>query len=114
MDGGSSELSLGSTEGYNGDYSRKLIHQSSRENTGRGRNQIKGRKHYGKNLEPVENINKHMNDIKEASSGTDDGKNQSSIQSNFDTDFTNAKSARSSYKGSRKKSKKLNFEKGIL
>lgn len=75
---------------------------------------MKGIKHYGKSLEPVEKINKHLNDIKEASSGTDDGKNLSSIQSNFDTDFTNAKSARSSYKSSRKKSKKPLFEKGIL
>lgn len=112
MDEGSSELSLGSTEGDNGDYSRKLIQRSGRENTGRGRNQEKGTKHYRKNLEPEENINKHLNGIKEASSGTDDGKNQSSFKSCFDTDFANAKSARSSYKGLRKKSKKILFEKG--
>ncbi|XP_027192378.1 protein ALWAYS EARLY 3 isoform X2 [Cicer arietinum] len=111
MDEGSSELSLGSTEGDNGDYSRKLIQRSGRENTGRGRNQEKGTKHYRKNLEPEENINKHLNGIKEASSGTDDGKNQSSFKSCFDTDFANAKSARSSYKGLRKKSKKILFEK---
>ncbi|CAJ2634347.1 unnamed protein product [Trifolium pratense] len=104
MDEGSSELSLGSTEGDNEDYSRKLIHRSSRENTGRGKNQEKGIKRYRKNLEPEENINKHLNDIKEASSETDD-------KSNFDTDFANAKSVRSSYKGPRKKSKTLHFEK---
>ncbi|KAJ1395191.1 SANT/Myb domain [Sesbania bispinosa] len=72
MDGDSSELSLGSTEGNNGEYSKKTIHQRSRENTGRGRNREKGVKHYGKNLEPEENSNKHLSDIKEASSGTDD------------------------------------------
>lgn len=59
-------------------------------------------------------MNKHLNDLKEASSGTDGGKHQSSFKSNFDIDFPNAKSARSSYKGPRKKSKKLLFEKGIL
>ncbi|KAJ1427279.1 SANT/Myb domain [Sesbania bispinosa] len=111
MDGGSSELSLGSTEGNNGDYSKKTIHQRSRENAGRGRNQEKGVKHYGKNLEPEENSNKHLSDIKEASSGTDDGKNMSFIKSNFNTDFAAAKNAGSSYKGSRKKNKKLLFEK---
>lgn len=69
-------------------------------------------KHYEK-LEPGENLNKHLDDIKEASSGTDDGKNLSFSKSNIDTDFADAKYARSSYKGSRKKSKKLLFEKGI-
>ncbi|CAI8610606.1 unnamed protein product [Vicia faba] len=111
MDESSSELSLGSTEGDNGGYSRKLIFRSSRENTGRERNQEKGIKHYRKNLKPEENMNKHLNDLKEASSGTDGGKNQSSFKSNFDIDFPNAKSARSSYKGPRKRSKKLLFEK---
>ncbi|CAL5198850.1 unnamed protein product [Lathyrus oleraceus] len=111
MDGSSSELSLGSTEGDNGEYSRKLIYRRSRENTGRERNQEKGIKHYRKNLKPEENMNKHLNDLKEASSGTDGGKHQSSFKSNFDIDFPNAKSARSSYKGPRKKSKKLLFEK---
>jgi len=114
MDEGSSELSLGSTEGDNGDYSGKLIHRNSRENTGRVRNREKGIKNYRKSLEPQKNTNKHLNDIKEASSGTDDGKNQSSFKSNFDTDFANAKSVRSSYKGPRKKSKRLHFEEGIL
>ncbi|MCH81057.1 protein always early 3-like, partial [Trifolium medium] len=108
MDEGSSELSLGSIEGDNGDYSRKLIHRSSRENTGRGKNQEKGIKRYKKNLEPEENINKHLNDIKEASSETDDGKNQSSFKSNFDTDF--AKSVKSSYKGPRKKNEGSAFD----
>ncbi|XP_058758503.1 protein ALWAYS EARLY 3 [Vicia villosa] len=111
MDESSSELSLGSTEGDNVEYSRKLIFRSSRENTGRERNQEKGIKHYRKNLKPEENMTKHLNDLKEASSGTDGGKNQSSFKSNFDIDFPNAKSARSSYKGPRKKSKKLLFEK---
>lgn len=110
MDEGSSELSLGSTEGDNADYSGKLIHRNSRDNIGRVRNQEKGIKHYRKSLEPQKNTNKHLNDLKEASSGTDDGKNQSSFKSNFDTDFANAKSVRSSYKGPRKKSKKLHFE----
>jgi len=114
LDDGSSELSLGSTEGNNEDYSRKTIHRSGREITGRGRNEEKKIKQYGKNLEPEGNegnLNKHLNDIKEASSGTDDGKNF--IKSNFNTDFVDAKNARSSYKGSRTKSKKPLLEKGI-
>ncbi|XP_027918483.1 protein ALWAYS EARLY 3 [Vigna unguiculata] len=112
LDDGSSELSLGSTEGNNEDYSRKTIHRSGREITGRGRNEEKKIKQYGKNLEPEGNegnLNKHLNDIKEASSGTDDGKNF--IKSNFNTDFVDAKNARSSYKGSRTKSKKPLLEK---
>lgn len=113
MDERSSELSLGSTEGDNGDYSRKTIHRSSRENTRRGRTQEKGIRRYEMNLEPVKNVNKHLSDIKEASSGTDDGKNLNFIKSKFDTDFADAKNARSCYKGSRKKSKKLLSEKGI-
>ncbi|XP_057419414.1 protein ALWAYS EARLY 3 isoform X2 [Lotus japonicus] len=111
MDERSSELSLGSTEGDNGDYSRKTIHRSSRENTRRGRTQEKGIRRYEMNLEPVKNVNKHLSDIKEASSGTDDGKNLNFIKSKFDTDFADAKNARSCYKGSRKKSKKLLSEK---
>nr|KYP58067.1 Lin-9 isogeny [Cajanus cajan] len=87
LDDGSSELSLGSTEGNNEDYSRKTIHRSE------------------------ENLNKHLNDIKEASSGTDDGKTLSFIKSNFDPDFADAKNTRSSYKGSRMKSKRLLLEK---
>jgi len=110
LDDGSSELSLGSTEGNNEDYSRKTIHRSGREIIGRGRNKEKKIKQYGKNLEPEGNLNKHLNDIKEASSGTDDGKNF--IKSNFN-DFDDAKNARSSYRGSRTKSKKLLLEKGI-
>ena len=113
MDDGSTELSLGSTEGNNEDYSRKTIHRSGRENTGRERNQEKKIKKYGKNFETGENLNKHLNDIKEASSGTDDGKNLSFIKSNFVTDFADAKNSRSSYKGSRMKSTKLLLEKGI-
>ncbi|KAL3012016.1 hypothetical protein AAZX31_07G231600 [Glycine max] len=111
LDDGSSELSLGSTEGNNEDYSRKTIHWSGRENTGRGRNQEKKIKKDRKNLETGENLNKHLNDIKEASSGTDDGKNLSFIKSNFVTDFADAKNSRSSYKGSRMKSTKLLLEK---
>ncbi|KAG4378352.1 hypothetical protein GLYMA_17G024600v4 [Glycine max] len=111
LDDGSSELSLGSTEGNNEDYSRKTIHRSGRENTGRERNQEKKIKKYGKNFETGENLNKHLNDVKEASSGTDDGKNLSFIKSDFVTDFADAKNARSSYKGSRTKSKKLRLEK---
>ena len=113
LDGGSSELSLGSTEGDNGDYSRKTVHWTSRENTRRGRNREKRIKHSGKNLEPEENLNKHLDDIKEASSGTDDGKNLSFIKSNFNTDFADAKNTRPSYKGSKKKSKKRLVEKGM-
>lgn len=109
LDDGSSELSLGSTEDNNEDYSRKTIHRSGRENTGRGRN-LEKKKQYGKNLEPDENLNKHLNDIKEASSGTDDGKNLGFIKSNFDRDFADTKNSRSSYKGSRMRSKKLKLE----
>ncbi|MED6182264.1 hypothetical protein PIB30_027105 [Stylosanthes scabra] len=112
LDEGSSELSLGSTEGDNGDYSRKTVHWTRRENTGKGKNQEKRVKHTGKNLEPEENLNMHLDDIKEASSGTDDGKNLNSIKSNFSTGFANAKNPRpSSYKGSKKRSKQLQVEK---
>ncbi|XP_025630070.1 protein ALWAYS EARLY 3 isoform X2 [Arachis hypogaea] len=112
LDGGSSELSLGSTEGDNGDYSRKTVNWISRENTGKGRNREKRVKHTGNNLEPEENLNMHLDEIKEASSGTDDGKNLNFIKSNFSTDFANAKNpSPSSYKGSKKRSKKLQVEK---
>ncbi|XP_057752358.1 protein ALWAYS EARLY 3 isoform X1 [Arachis stenosperma] len=112
LDGGSSELSLGSTEGDNGDYNRKTVNWTSRENTGKGRNREKRVKHTGNNLEPEESLNMHLDEIKEASSGTDDGKNLNFIKSNFSTDFANAKNpSPSSYKGSKKRSKKLQVEK---
>ncbi|XP_061349128.1 protein ALWAYS EARLY 3 [Gastrolobium bilobum] len=111
LDEGSSELSLGRTEGGNVNCSGKTNHWSSRKSTGKVRNQEKRIKHYRKNLEPEENLNQHLNDKKEASSGTDDGKSLSFIKSNFDTDFAYAKNLKSFYKGSRKKSKKLLFEK---
>ncbi|KAI4345449.1 hypothetical protein L6164_012572 [Bauhinia variegata] len=108
---GSSELSLGSTEDDNGDYSKKIIHWSSREGAGRVKNQEKGFKYQPKKLELEENVNKHLDDIKEASSGTDDGKRLGFVKSNIETDIADEKITRPDYKGPRKRSKKVTLEK---
>ncbi|KAF7813668.1 Protein ALWAYS EARLY 3 [Senna tora] len=107
---GSSELSLGSSEGDDGEYSRKFSQLSGRESSRRGKNQEKEKRCHRKKLEHEENANKHLDDVKEASSGTDKGKRLGSVKSKIDTAFASAENARSSFKGFRKTSKKVLFE----
>ncbi|KAI9128525.1 hypothetical protein K1719_000008 [Acacia pycnantha] len=108
---GSSEMSLGSNGCGSGDYSQKLGQWSSRESARRGKNEEKGTKHYRKKLELKENVNKHLDGVKEASSGTDEGDGLDLIKYKIDTNFAGTKSARSSFKSLRKKRKKVLLEK---
>lgn len=107
---GSSEMSLGST-GCGGDHSQKLGPWSSRESARRGRNEEQGTKHSRKKLKIKENVNKHLDGVKEASSGTDEDKGPGFIKDKIDTNFAGTKSARSSFKSLRKKNKELLLDK---
>lgn len=108
---GTSELSLGSTGCGNGDYSRKLNQRSNRVNARRGKHEEKGTKYCRKKFELKGNVNKHLDDVKEASSGTDEDKGLDLIKYKIDTNFAGTKSARSSFKSLRKESRKVLLEK---
>ncbi|KAJ7955062.1 Protein ALWAYS EARLY 3 [Quillaja saponaria] len=109
IDEGSSELSLGSTEDDNGCYRRKKCHLKGREVTGKQDRLRKGNKYYRKKLE--ESINNHLDDIKEASSGTEEGQKLHIVKANVDAEVADAKLAISSFSSSRKRSKKVLFQK---
>ncbi|XP_038890830.1 protein ALWAYS EARLY 3 isoform X3 [Benincasa hispida] len=100
MDEGGCELSLGSTGADNADYD---LGKNTREI------QRKGKRYYGKKPEVEESMYNHLDDIKEACSGTEEGQKSSSLRGKLETEDLDVKSARSSFKGQRKRSKKALF-----
>ncbi|ONI28356.1 hypothetical protein PRUPE_1G139300 [Prunus persica] len=104
MDEGGCELSLGSTEADNDYYDRNEKYAMGREGTGTLEVQQRRKRYFVKKKEVDESKNKHVEDIKEACSGTEEGQKLGAIKGKLDTKV--AKSARSFYKDTRKKSKK--------
>ena len=100
MDEGGCELSLGSTGADNADYD---LGKNSREI------QRKGKRYHGKKPEVEESMYNHLDDIKEACSGTEEGQKSGSLRGKLETADLDVKSARSSFKGPRKRSKKALF-----
>lgn len=104
MDEGGCELSLGSTEADNDYYDRNEKYAMGREGTGTLEVQQRRKRYFVKKKEVDESKNKHVEDIKEACSGTEEGQKLVAIKGKLDTKVV--KSARSFYKDTRKKSKK--------
>ncbi|XP_031739375.1 protein ALWAYS EARLY 3 isoform X1 [Cucumis sativus] len=100
MDEGGCELSLGSTGADNADYD---LGKSTREV------QRKGKRYYGKKPEVEESMYNHLDDIKEACSGTEEGQKSGSLRGKLENEDLDVKSVRSSFKGPRKRSKKALF-----
>ncbi|XP_022979673.1 protein ALWAYS EARLY 3-like isoform X1 [Cucurbita maxima] len=100
MDEGGCELSLGSTGADNADYD---LGKNSREI------QRKGKRYHGKKPEVEESMYNHLDDIKEACSGTEEGQKSGSLRGKLETADLDVKSVRSSFKGPRKRSKKALF-----
>lgn len=105
MDEGGCELSLGSTEADNGDYARDKRSSRGREGAGTVEGQRKGKRYNGKKPEVEESINNDLDDVKEACSGTEEGQKPVAVKGKLQSEVA----ARSSFKGQRKRSKKILF-----
>ncbi|XP_059445242.1 protein ALWAYS EARLY 3 isoform X2 [Corylus avellana] len=99
------ELSLGSTEADNGDYARDKRNSRGREGAGTVEGQQKGKRYNAKKPEVEESINDDLDDIKEACSGTEEGQKPVAVKGKLESEVV----ARSSFKGLRKRSKKVLF-----
>lgn len=93
------ELSLGSTEADIGDYAREK--------------RRKGKRYHGKKTEVEESMDNHLDDIKEACSGTEEGQ-KLGIKGKFEMEVASTKLGRASNKGPRKRSKKVLFGEGMV
>ncbi|XP_044487094.1 protein ALWAYS EARLY 3-like isoform X2 [Mangifera indica] len=109
MDEDGCELSLGSTEADNGYYARDRSHLMDTENTGTFEGQQKGKRSHGKRPKLEESVNNQLDDIKEACSGTEEGQTMGAVKGKFGMEV-DEKISRSTYKGSRKRSKKVLFK----
>ncbi|CAN0855870.1 Protein ALWAYS EARLY 3 [Linum grandiflorum] len=99
MDDSGCEPSLGSTEAETGDYTRD-------------KRFLKGKRYQRWRSEPEESMDNHLDEIKEACSGTEEGQKPAG-KGRFDAEVTNAKLQRSSYdKVPKKRSKKVLFGEG--
>lgn len=105
VDEGGCELSLGSTEADNGDYARDKRNSRGREGAGTVEVQQKGKRYNGKKQEVEESINNDLDDIKEACSGTEEGQKPVAVKGKLESEVV----ARSSFKGLRKRRKKVLF-----
>lgn len=109
MDEAGFEGSLGSMEADNGDYARDKNYLTNAEGVGTVEVQQKGKKFYGKKAEVEDSGNNHLDDIKEACSGTEEGQKLSAVRGRLETEVVDAKIVRSSSQGTRKRSKKVLF-----
>lgn len=110
VDEGECELSLGSTEADNGDYAIDKSYLRGREGHGAVDRQQKGKRYNARKPEVEESINNDLDDIKEACSGTEEGQKPGAAKGKLESEFV----ARSSFKGLRKRSKKVLFGAGTL
>ncbi|XP_012069373.1 protein ALWAYS EARLY 3 isoform X2 [Jatropha curcas] len=98
MDEDGCELSLGSTEADIGHYTRdKCL--------------LKGKRYQGKKPASEENADNHLDDVKEACSGTEEGQKLGAVKGKLEMEVVGAKFSRSN-KGPRKRSKKVLFGEG--
>ncbi|KAL4311611.1 hypothetical protein GQ457_01G030910 [Hibiscus cannabinus] len=104
------ELSLGSTEEDNADYARDKNHSRIVEGTGTVEVEQKGKRYRRRKPEVEESVNNHLEDTKEACSGTEEGQQLCDFKGKFDAEVADAKTSRALIKGPRKRSKKVLFE----
>lgn len=109
MDDDACELSLGSTEADNADYAREKNYLRNIEGTGTVEVQQKGKRYYRRKPEVEESVNNHLEDTKEACSGTEEGQKLCDSRGKFEAEIADAKTSRASIKGPRKRSKKVLF-----
>lgn len=69
----------------------------------------KGKGSYGKKLQVDKSGNNHLDDIREACSGTEEGQKMGPERRKYDAEVNDAKASRSSSQGPRKRSKKVLF-----
>lgn len=110
MDEDGFELSLGSTEADNEYYARERSHLIDTESAGTFEGQ-RGKRSHSKRPKLEESVNNQLDDIKEACSGTEEGQTLGAVKGKFGTEV-DEKISRSTYKGSRKRSKKVLFKRG--
>ncbi|XWS14047.1 hypothetical protein CRYUN_Cryun36dG0090200 [Craigia yunnanensis] len=103
------ELSLGSTEADNADYARDKNYSRNIEGTGTVEVQQKGKRYYKRKPEVEESVNNHLEDTKEACSGTEEGQKLCDFKGKFEAEVADTKTSRASIKGARKRSKKVLF-----
>ncbi|KAK3038983.1 hypothetical protein RJ639_027468 [Escallonia herrerae] len=97
----------GSMEADNGIFARDK--SSLMERRSFGTLVQKGRRLPGKQFEVDDNGNNHIDDIREACSGTEGGQKVGQVKGKFDIETTDAKISRSSSQASRKRTKKVLF-----
>uniref|UniRef100_A0A5B6Z075 SANT domain-containing protein n=1 Tax=Davidia involucrata TaxID=16924 RepID=A0A5B6Z075_DAVIN len=108
MDEDTFEGSLGSMEADNGDFPRDRSYLMETEDVGTVKAQ-KGSRLYGKKLEVDDSGNNHLDDIKEACSGTEEEQKLVAVRGKLGIEVTDGKFARSSSQVPRKRSKKVLF-----
>lgn len=106
------ELSLGSTDGDNEYYSRDKSYLMDTETAGTVEAQQRGKRCRSKKPKLEESVNNHLDDIKEACSGTEEGQNMIVVKGKFGMEIADEKIPRFYSKGSRKRSKKVLFKRG--
>lgn len=113
MDEGGCELSSESTEADNGYYTHDRSHLMDTEGSDRVELQQKGKRCISKKPKLSESVNDHLDDAKEACSGTEEGDHVGSAKGKIAMEAGDEKSSRSNVKGLRKRSKKALFKRGI-
>ncbi|KAH9683372.1 protein ALWAYS EARLY 3 [Citrus sinensis] len=114
MDEDGRELSLGSTDADNGYYSRDKIYLMDAETADTVEIQQKGKRYHSKKLKQEESVSNHLDDIKEACSGTEEGQDMVVMKGKFAMEIADEKNSRSYSKGSKKRSKKVLFKRGSV
>ncbi|KAK6254539.1 hypothetical protein SCA6_015844 [Theobroma cacao] len=109
MDEDACELSLGSTEADNADYARGKNYSMNIEGTGTIEVQQKGKRYYRRKPGVEESVNNHLEDTKEACSGTEEDQKLCDFKGKFEAEVADTKPSRGSIKGLRKRSKKVLF-----
>ncbi|KAE8677621.1 Always early, putative isoform 3 [Hibiscus syriacus] len=104
------ELSLGSTEADYADYARDKNYSRIIEGTGTVEVHQKGKRYLRRKPEVEESVNNHLEDTKEACSGTEEGQQLCDFKGKFNAEVADAKTSRALIKGPRKRSKKVLFE----
>ncbi|KAK4855475.1 hypothetical protein QYF36_007763 [Acer negundo] len=110
MDEGGCELSSESTEADNGYYARDESYLMDAEGAGTVEVQQRGKRCNRKKPKLWESVNNHLDDIKEACSGTEEGQTVGGVKGKFVMEVADEKTSRLSFKGLRKRSKKVLFK----
>ncbi|KAK2646186.1 hypothetical protein Ddye_021381 [Dipteronia dyeriana] len=110
MDEGGCELSSESTEADNGYYARDESYLMDAEGAGTVEVQQRGKRCNRKKPKLLESVNNHLDDIKEACSGTEEGQTVGGVKGKFVMEVADEKTSRLSFKGLRKRSKKVLFK----